>query len=185
MTFRAFIAVDLPTIPSVVSLAEDLRRASEGLKVVSPEHLHLTLKFLGDTEEGLVPEILGIMREACAGTAPFEIRVRGTGAFPSLSRMSVLWLGIEGAEPLARIAKSLDEHLEPLGFAPEKRPWTAHLTLARMKGGGGPDRARALLEAHRDDLFGEHRVDEIRLKRSVLTPQGPAYSTVEAVRLEG
>lgn len=185
MPFRAFISADLPTIPSVVSLAEDLRRASDGLKVVRPEHLHLTLKFLGDTEEGLVPEIVGIMRESSAGTAPFTIRARGTGAFPSLSHMNVLWLGIEGAEPLARIAMSLEEHLEPLGFPSETRPWAAHVTLARVKGGRGLDRARAILEARKDDTFGEHRVDEIRLKKSVLTPQGPAYSTVEAVRLEG
>ncbi len=185
MPFRAFIAVDLPTIPSVASLLEDLKKASEGLKVVSPEHFHLTLKFLGDTEEGLVPDIVKTMIESCAGTSPVTLRIQGAGAFPSLSRMSVLWLSIEGAQPLARIAKSLEEKLEVLGFAPEKRPWAAHLTLARVKGGRGLDRARSILEARREDSFGEHRIDEIRLKKSVLTPQGPVYSTVEAVRLEG
>ena len=185
MTFRAFISADLPTLPAVVSFAEDLKRVSGGLKVVSPEHLHLTLKFLGETEEGLVPEILVALRAACAGLKPVPLRLRGTGAFPSLSRMSVLWLGIEGAEPLARIVDSLERGLEPLGFPRERRPWTAHLTLARVKGREGLDRARSLLEAHRDETFGEPRVDEIRLKKSVLTPEGPVYSTVEAIRLEG
>lgn len=184
MTFRAFIAVDLTALPAVVAFAQELRAASEGLKVVSTEHLHLTLKFLGDTEEGLVPEIVAVMHAACAGIAPFTFRVRGTGAFPSPSRMSVLWLGIEGAEPLARIAASLEHGLEPLGFVAERRPWTAHLTLARVKGGRGLDRARHLLEARKDESFGEQRIEEIRMKKSVLTPQGPAYSTVEAVRLE-
>lgn len=185
MPFRAFISVDLPTMPSVVGLAEDLRRASDSLKVVHAEQLHLTLKFLGDTEEGLVPEIMKVLRTAARGVAPFTIRVRGTGAFPSLSRMNVLWVGIEGAEPLVGIATAVDEALVRLGYERERRPWTAHVTLARVKGGGGLDRVREILAAHRDEVFAEARVDDIRLKKSVLTPQGAVYSTVDAVQLEG
>ncbi|HEY7587202.1 MAG TPA: RNA 2',3'-cyclic phosphodiesterase [Thermoplasmata archaeon] len=183
MSFRAFISVDLPTMPNVVELAEQLRRAGDSLKVVHAERLHLTLKFLGDTQEGLVPEIIGIVHEACAGVAPFAIRVRGTGAFPSLSRMNVLWVGTEGAEPLVRIAGILDDKMEALGYEREGRPWTAHVTLARVKGRRGLDLARDILVAHREDVFGEVSVEEVRLKKSVLTPQGPVYSTVDAVRL--
>lgn len=182
-TFRAFISADLPAIPPLVTLTEELRRASDSLRVVSPDHLHLTLKFLGDTEEGLVPELVGVIQDSCRGVGSFPIRVRGTGAFPSLSRMNVLWVGIEMAEPLARIANSLEAKLEPLGFPAERRPWTGHMTLARVKGARELDRVRAVLEAHRDEIFAEHRVDEIRLKKSVLTPQGPVYTTLEAVRL--
>lgn len=185
MTFRAFISVDLPTMPSVVDLAEQLRRASDSLKVVHAEQLHLTLKFLGDTEEGLVPEIIESLRAASRGIGPFTIRVQGTGAFPSLSHMNVLWVGIEGAEPLERVAAALDEGLERLGYERERRPWTAHTTLARVKGGRGLDRVREVLAAHREEVFAETRVEEIRLKKSVLTPQGAVYSTVDAVRLVG
>ncbi len=185
ITFRAFIAADLGTLPAVAAFAQELKEASPGLKVVSPDHLHLTLKFLGDTEEGLVPDLIAVIRASCAGVPPVDLQVRGTGAFPSFSRMSVLWLGIEGAEPLARIAGALDRALEPLGYATERRPWAAHLTLARMKGGLGLERARSLLEAQRTASFGAVRVDDVRLKKSVLTPQGPVYSTVEAVRLPG
>mgnify|MGYP006268813929 CR=1 FL=1 len=185
MPFRAFISADLPPLPRVESLARDLRDASPDLKIVSVEHLHLTLKFLGDTEEGLVPEIVSAMREAAAGVAPFVLRVRGTGAFPGPSRPNVLWVGIEGAEPLARIAKSLDADLTALGFASERRPWSAHVTLARVRGRRGLDRVQALLRAHETDDFAEARIEEIRLKKSVLQPGGPEYTTVEAVRLEG
>ncbi len=185
ITFRAFIAADLGTLPAVAAFAQELQEASPGLKVVSPDHLHLTLKFLGDTEEGLVPELMAVIRAACAGVPSVDLQVRGAGAFPSFSRMSVLWLGIEGAEPLARIAGALDRALEPLGYAMERRPWAAHLTLARVKGGHGLERARSLLETQRTASFGNVRVDEVRLKKSVLTPQGPVYSTVEAVRLPG
>jgi len=155
------------------------------LKVVSVDQLHLTLKFLGDTEEGLVSEIVTAIREAASGIRPFEIRVRGTGAFPSLGRMNVIWVGVEGAEPLARIAVALEASMEPLGFRRENRTWKAHVTVARVKGSRDLEGARTVLQAHAADDFGTHRMEAIHLKRSVLTPQGAQYSVVESVRLEG
>lgn len=185
MPFRAFISVDLPPIPSIESLVRDLREASRDLKLVSPDRFHVTLKFLGDTEEGLVPEIGSAMREASAGISPFTMAVRGCGAFPNVSRPRVLWVGLEGADPLARIARSLDEHLRALGFGAETRPWSAHVTLARVRGPRGLDRAQEILRRHQEEAFAEVRVEEIRLKKSVLMPGGPEYTTVESVRLEG
>ncbi len=183
MTFRGFIAVDVPPSPALEHLARELRAASASLKVVPEDALHLTVKFLGDTEEGLVPEIRTSIREACADLRPFEVRVRGTGAFPSLSRMNVVWVGMEGAEPIARIADALESSLESLGFPSERRPWKAHVTVARVKGHRDLDRVRAFLESHRDDAFVTYRVDRVHLKKSVLTPEGARYSIVETVRL--
>ncbi len=185
MTFRGFIAADVPPTPDLESFAVELREAGGPLKVVSVDQLHLTLKFLGDTEEGLVPEIVTAMREAASGVPPFEIRVRGTGAFPSLGRMKVIWVGVEGAEPLARIAAALEASMEPLGFRRENRAWKAHVTLARVKGSRDLEQARTILRTRAADEFGTHRVDAIHLKRSVLTPQGAQYSVVESIRLEG
>jgi len=185
MTFRGFIAVDIPTSPSLEVFATELRRTSPALKVVDTGQLHLTLKFLGETEEGLVPEIVTAIREACASIHPFEVRVRGTGAFPSLSRMNVIWVGIEGAEPLARVAESLEESLEALGFPREKRAWKAHVTLARVKGRPDLDRVRRTLETQATDAFGIHGIDAVHLKKSSLTPQGAQYSAVDTVRLGG
>ena len=185
MPFRAFISADLPSLPSLEALTRDLSAASRDLKTVATDHLHLTLKFLGDTEEGLVPEIVAAMREAAVGVPAFSIRVRGAGAFPSLARPGVLWVGIEGGEPLGRMARLLNEHLVALGFAREQRPWSPHVTLARVRGRRGLDRAAEILRSHADVTFAELRIDEVRLKKSVLKPGGPEYSTVEAVRLEG
>src|SRR5213080_5007906 len=142
MTFRGFIAVDVPESPALDQLAADLRRASPSLRVVDTGQVHLTVKFLGETEEGLIPEIVTTIREATAGVPPFEIRVRGTGAFPSLGRMNVIWVGVEGAEPIAKVADSLEASLDHLGFPRERRPWKAHVTLARVKGGLNLDRVR-------------------------------------------
>jgi RNA 2',3'-cyclic 3'-phosphodiesterase len=183
VTFRGFIAVDIPPSPPLAALADELRRASASLKVVGTDQLHLTLKFLGETEEGLVPEIVTAIREACADIRPFEISVRGTGGFPSLSRINVVWVGVEGAASLARVAAALDSLLEPLGFAPERREWKAHVTLARVKGHRDLDRVRQVLETRRDDRFASHPVDGVHLKKSVLTPQGASYSVVATVPL--
>jgi len=178
VTFRGFIAVDIPPSPPLESFADQLRNASASLKVVSTDQLHLTVKFLGDTEEGLVSEIVATIREACAEVRPFDITVRGTGAFPSLSRMNVIWVGVDGAEPIARIAAALEASLESLGFAAERRPWKAHVTLARVKGHRDLDRVRRILEDRRDEVFGGHRIDRIHLKKSVLTSGGAQYSIV-------
>jgi len=181
VTFRGFIAVDIPPSPPLESLAEQLRTASASLKVVSTDQLHLTVKFLGEAEEGLVPEIMTAIREACADVRPFDVTVRGTGAFPSLSRMNVIWVGVEGAEPIGRIAAALEASLESLGFELERRPWKAHVTLARVKGHRDLDRVRRILETRRDDVFGHHRIDRIHLKKSVLTSGGAQYSIVATV----
>ena len=184
MTFRGFIAVDIPRSPALDGLAADLRKASPSLKVVGTDQLHLTIKFLGDTEDGLVPEIVAAIRRAASGVRPFEIQVRGTGAFPSLSRMNVIWVGIEGAGPLAKIAEALEASLESLGFPRERRPWKAHLTLARVKGSHDLRSVRRILESHATDLFGTSTVDALHLKKSELTPQGARYTIAESVRLQ-
>lgn len=183
MKFRGFVAVDLLPGDRLLSLAHDLGTSGADLKLVRMDQLHLTLKFLGDTEEGLTPEIVASIAEACRGIEPFVVRLQGTGAFPSLSRINVIWVGILGGEPLGRIAVSLDASLDALGFPRENRPWSPHATLARAKSGRGLDRVREILETYRDEAFGDQRIDRVRLKKSVLTPTGPVYSTIEEVPL--
>src|SRR5947199_10328755 len=148
MTFRGFIAVDVPGGPVLDALAGDLEKASPSLKVVDTHQLHLTVKFLGDTEEGLVPQIVTAIKEATAGLRPFQIRVRGTGAFPSLGRLKVIWVGVEGAEPIAKVADYLEAALEALGFPREVRQCKAHVTLARAKGWHDLDHCLMSLDTH-------------------------------------
>ena len=181
--FRGFIAVEVPLSEALDELLRELRTSGAGLKVVSAENLHTTLKFLGETEDGLVPDIMEAIRRGTADVRTFPARLRGTGAFPSLARMNVAWIRIEGAEPLGRIAADLEASLERLGFRRESRPWSAHVTVARVKGGRNLDRVRQILRAHETTVFAEWTVDKLRLKRSVLTPDGPTYTTVAEVPL--
>ena len=183
--FRAFISADFGRFPRVDAFSDALRATQGQLKLVDLEILHSTLKFLGDTDEALVPEIVGIMEGAAKGIAPPNVALRGAGAFPSTNRINVVWIGLEGAESLAAIAATLDRELDALGFRPEGRRWQPHVTVARVKGARNLDRVRAAIEAYGNEEFGTARVDRIRLRRSVLTPEGPEYTTVAEVPLSG
>lgn len=185
MAFRAFISADFGAYPKLAAFAQALRDAEGQLKLVDLDLLHTTLKFLGDTDEALVPEIVGLMEKSVQGIRPLAVTLRGTGAFPSPRRINVVWVGLAGAESLGRIAAFLDRELDALGFRPENRRWEPHVTVARVKGGRNLDRVRAAVDAFAGETFGESLVDRIRLKRSVLTPTGPEYSTVAEVPLPG
>jgi len=183
MAFRAFVSVDLPEIEPLKAFSEELRRTGAPLKLVDLRQIHLTLKFLGDTEEVLVPKIVDAMRASAAGVSPFTVRLVGAGAFPNLRRPNVLWVGMAGAEPLVEIARRLEAGIEPLGYPRERRDFSPHVTVARVKDARGLDAVRQVVEAHSEGTFGEVLVDRVRLKKSLLTPQGPVYSTVEEVLL--
>jgi 2'-5' RNA ligase len=183
-TFRAFIAVDLAPLPSLETFLGDLAQV-KGLKPVDPRALHVTLKFLGDVEEALVESIGKAMEGSCQGISPFQVEIAGSGAFPPKGGARVVWAGLKGAEPLAKIAARLESSLEPLGFAPEGRGFKPHLTLARVKEASASNRARAIAMDYEGTGFGSKMVTEVLLKRSVLRPQGPEYSTVLSVPLRG
>lgn len=185
MPFRAFISADFGRFPKLEAFSASLRDAGGDLKLVDLELIHTTLKFLGDTDEALVPEIVRVMEASAAGVGPVAVSLRGTGAFPGPKRINVVWVGLEGADPLGRIASSLNRGLDELGFRPEDRRWEPHVTVARLKSGRNLDRVRAAIEGYAHEEFGASVVDRIRLKRSVLRPEGPEYSTVAEVPLRG
>src|SRR3989442_2720743 len=137
MAFRAFISVDLPRLEPLVALSEELRRTGASLKLVDLGQVHLTLKFLGDTEEALVPRIVDAMRASVGGIAPFTVQIVGTGAFPNLRRMNVLWVGMEGAEPLAEIARRLEAGAAAPGDPRGDRGLVPPAPAPKGKGGGG------------------------------------------------
>jgi len=185
MPFRAFVSADFGSFPKIEALANALRDSGGQLKLVELGLLHTTLKFLGDTDEALVPDIVRVMERSVEGVPPMAVSLRKVGAFPGATRINVIWVGLEGADALAGIAAKLDRELDDLGFRPEKRRWEPHVTVARVKGGGNLDRVRAAIDAFANEEFGESHVDRIRLKRSVLRPEGPEYTTVAEVPLPG
>ena len=182
MSFRAFISVDVEASDKLWEFEERIRNCNASLKMVDMGNIHLTLKFLGETDEGLVDSIAEIMALSVEGIEPFTMGLRGTGAFPNENYMKVVWVGLENTEALATIARTLERELSKLGFKREKRGFRPHITVARVKGPKNKSRLAGVLREYRDDVFGSQTVECIRLKKSVLSREGPTYTTVKEVK---
>lgn len=182
MPFRAFISVDIEPNTLLENFSRRLAETKAPLKIVKLDNIHLTLKFLGDTDEALIPSIREILKAAVEGLEPFTIHLVGTGAFPSINRIKVIWIGVEDADPLDSISKFVDEELHALGFKKEKRGFSPHVTIARMRSGRDKGKIQRVLNEFRKEEFGDQLVDNLRLKKSVLGKKGPTYSTIEEAK---
>jgi len=183
---RAFIAVDLTDgVRAAVGDAQArLKRAHTGLKIswTKIDNLHLTLQFLGYIEEEVIGKI-GAGLEAVAGVhSPFEVNVAGAGVFPDEKRPRVLWVGCE-SEQLKMLARAVQATMEPLGFRPERREFSAHLTLGRVKFPRPDVALTRALDSIKNAAFGAMRVEAIHLFQSELHPQGSIYTKLSSHQL--
>lgn len=138
---------------SVAGLVESVRAESDpnrrDVRWVRLDGLHLTLRFLGPTDEEAIPDVAAAVDLAGAASEPFDVAIGGAGAFPSVARPRALWLAVTaGVAELDAAARTLDDRLADVGWPRDDRPYRAHLTLARSDGvRTGPDVARRLIEA--------------------------------------
>jgi 2'-5' RNA ligase len=181
---RAFIAVSPnPEIHSrLLRLKSELASAGAAVRWVRDDGLHNTLKFLGSLEESLLAAIREALAETAAGFEAFPITVAGLGVFPNLKRPRVVWVGLRGPE-LAVLAAAVERAVEPLGFAPESRPYRPHITLGRVTGKRGWGRLEDLLRAHWSDDLGSCTIDEIVAYRSHLQRGGSIYTKLWSIPL--
>ena len=182
--FRGFISVDISDIGELVKLDRELRTVGGGMRPVAMDIIHVTLKFLGETDEAAIPQIIAAMEKAAKVAAPFEMTLKGMGSFPSKDNIKVVWVGMHGAEPLSLVAKVLEDECARLGFEKEERPFSPHLTVGRMKDPTGTEQVKAIIERFKEHDFGKRPVRSIRLKKSVLGAKGPTYTTVAEVLLQ-
>jgi len=187
MGLRCFVAIELPAAlkETIGELTRGLRASCRNVKWVPPGNLHLTLKFLGDTEESLIPEIREKLREAASSHQPFSIAFRGAGAFPDLRRPRVVWAGVQDSQAVVYLQQDVEKALSSLGFAPEVRPFSPHLTLGRVKSPGHTGLLKRGIEALGDAEFGSARVGSISLMKSDLKPSGAEYERLFEAALGG
>lgn len=178
---RSFISIDVGALETLVELEREMEKTGASLKLVEPENIHLTLKFLGEIKESMVPEIEDAMRGAVDGVEPFRFAIRGMGAFPGTGYMRVVWVGAEDNGEMKSISGSINEALRRYRF--KKEAFKPHITLARVRSAAGKEDLLSLIDRNRDRNFGEVAVDSIKLKKSELKREGPVYSTVREVRL--
>lgn len=181
---RCFIAIKIPGFQPLRQVLAELGQMGRALKSIDADNLHVTLKFLGNTDVSLIPEIRSVVEQACGSQNPCVVTVKGLGVFPHMQRPNVVWAGLEGAETLAAIAADLETALEPYGFARENRPFVPHLTLARVKA-RPPESLRSLLTRHEKTQFGSTTIDQVELIRSEPGPEGSKYTVLASAPVGG
>jgi 2'-5' RNA ligase len=189
-TRRLFVALEPPepVRRRLAALQAELRRAAgraaDEIRWVAPESVHLTLQFLGAVPEERVAGIEAALRGAAADARPLALEVKGAGGFPNARRPRVLWAGLAGdLGPLAALAADLGGRLAPLGFPPEGRPFSPHLTLGRARDGrGAPGIAGALASVAQAE-GAPWRASELFLVESHLSPRGPRHEAVARIPL--
>ena len=188
---RSFIAIELPADvrSELTSIEEKLKvRRHPFVKWVDPESIHLTLKFLGSVSGETIPEIVEAMSLVAQPVSPLTLQIGGTGAFPNWQRPQVVWVGVGGEMGrLTTLQRELEAALSSLGFPPESRPFSPHLTLGRLRERVTPeDRRRFGLWAQsvKFEASLSFEVNAVRLMKSQLTSSGPIYSQLASVELK-
>ncbi len=182
---RIFIAVGLP--PGVVGMIAEIEgklKTTKGrITWVKPENSHLTLRFLGGVEEGMIEDIHRAMLRAIVGIHPFSIVLRGVGAFPSITNPRVLWIGVDGGEQLGTIYDRLEEELDGIGFEKERRRFHPHVTIGRVRHLAGKGALLDSIERLGAVESGSVPVENILLFRSDLRPSGAVHTILREARL--
>lgn len=181
---RLFIAID-PSAEQKEKMQALQRRLAgflDGVKWVRPEGLHLTLKFLGEQKESMLPSIITAVKQAAAATALFNMRLGRIGVFPSPRRARIIWTGLlEGAAEVKTLSALLEEAAAIKGFPAENRLFKAHLTLGRARLPLPVSTVERLLSTESSFSTEQAPVRSLRLYESTLTPGGAIYRSLEDI----
>ncbi len=186
MKVRCFVAIDLcqDVKNALTSLEENVKRCEADVKLVSPEILHFTVKFLGDVEETRLGEIKSALESVLGGRKAFKIGIVGLGFHGSERFVRNVWVGVgEGREELTGLFEEINEVLEGKIFRSEGYPINPHITICRIRSQRNAEALLRLVKEKETERFGEMVIDEVKLKRSELSPEGPKYSDLFVCRL--
>jgi 2'-5' RNA ligase len=189
---RCFIAIELPPElkAELTRLQNKLRSAPGGnsARWVASDGIHLTLIFLGNVPTDKIPAIMQVIEEAARETPELRLEIDECGCFPNNRRPQVIWVGLSGdIKILDELVNRLERSLARLGFKPEGRPFTPHLTLARMRDTATPGERQAIGEAiskTKSDVAVNLTVNGICLMQSELTPKGAIYTRLVEAKLK-
>jgi 2'-5' RNA ligase len=183
---RTFIAIKLPAAvtTAVGEMQKGMRSNGIKLRWVKPENIHLTLKFLGDTNAEDLAKIEAAVFDSIKSYGPISLCARGVGVFPGIKRARVVWVGVAGElESLFGMQKRLETGLAALGFAKEQRAFKGHLTLGRVKGRIDPQKLGGALKLYGGFASEAFRVESVILYKSELKPTGAVYTELAKVPL--
>lgn len=164
-------------------IIDDLAAVGRGVKWVRAENIHITLRFLGETDEARIPKLKGLIDRVASSHSPVQMELSSLGAFPNLGRPRVLWAGLRGpVDDLAKIARQFELGARKLRFEPERKKFRAHLTLGRVRDAGQlGDICRCCEEYEIEPR--PVSLDRLALFKSTLIPKGPIYERLYQVPL--
>jgi 2'-5' RNA ligase len=180
---RSFVAVDITDnvlLQKIVDSQAELLRTGADIKLVEPENIHATVRFLGEVSSSILDQVKNELAQIAFPS--FPVALRGLGAFPNAHRPNVVWVGMtNGDKELQNIFSQLEPRLKGLGLPGERRGFSPHITIGRVKSGRNREALYSAITEMADEEFGSMIVKSVRLKKSILTPKGPVYSTVHEV----
>lgn len=180
---RSFIAIDIEdenVIRELCKVQSALLESGADIKPVENENIHVTIRFLGEIPSAMIEKVYSEMNKIVF--SPFDIEIKGLGAFPNIRHVNVIWAGIgRGANELRNIYYQLEPNLQKLGLKPDDKGFSPHITIARVKSGRKREELAQIIKRYEDYKFGVIKARCLRLKKSVLTSRGPIYSTLKEV----
>jgi RNA 2',3'-cyclic 3'-phosphodiesterase len=177
---RIFIALKIDPGTNLSGILHSFKSLASGEKItwVDPVNIHLTIAFLGDTEEDRI-KIAGLMlKRECSGFGEFTFTLKGTGLFKNIRDPRVIWIGIEDSEMLLRLNEKIVTGLKDTGFRIEERPFKPHITLGRIKLLKNPEILKSVLDKYGEAEIQKVNVKEVILYESILRPVGPIYKPI-------
>jgi 2'-5' RNA ligase len=183
---RMFIAIDIGALKSLVSLEKKLKGIEPSLRLVEPQNIHLTLKFLGEVDESNIPRIKDVIIQSVKNKHPFQMKLKGIGVFPNLNYIQIIWVGVqivkEDTSLIHSITKKINDDLSRYGF-PKDKKLHLHITLARVKKLEHKKELQKFVTNAHDCDFDILKVTHLTLKKSTLTPAGPIYENLVRIKI--
>jgi len=182
---RLFVAIEFDEVnrTRLARVQDSLKPQCRGVKWIPSHQLHLTVKFLGEVPDGKVSDVSGALARAAASSARCTLELHDAGCFPPRGSVRIVWAG--GSEPTGALKKcvgAVEDELYTLGFERERRPFSPHITIGRVRQDDSNGRIRdAVSSVSYQDMTQD--VHELTLMSSVLSPKGPTYAAVSRVSL--
>lgn len=183
---RTFIAIKIPLSRQSAEIIDDIKKqlATEKIKWVDMWNMHITLHFLGDTDETILNDIGTELKKQLKDFKSFTLGCNGLGLFKNIHNPKVLWFGINRSDEFFYLKKRIDDALKPFGFFKEGRMFKPHLTIGRIKFIKNKNILSDILSEYKNMHLQDFNITEVLFYESELTPRGPIYKVIQKFDLD-
>ncbi len=183
---RIFIALKVEAGNTLLKMISALKSGlkNDSIKWTSPDNIHITLAFLGDTDEKMIKPIISMLNDRCREVSKFELSIRGAGVFKNFHDPRIIWTGIDPSDELIKLNALIINGLRELDIKLEGRPFNPHLTIGRIKHLNDSENLKNLIVQFQYSEIQLVPVSEVILFESILLQSGPVYKPLTKVNLK-